>query len=1434
MHMTPEAKGRLSDTIRVLRTRLLEELHSATESAYRMSVRARDAGLAQAARVGRARLEAWVDEQVRTEAARGERQRTPDAFRREVEKQAAYTLLNRLVILRLLEAADLRHPRVLIGGWESSAYKDFRELAPALVEGDDSEGYAFLLQLIFEDLATDLPGVYGPAGVADLVPVPAHTLRHVVDTLDDRGLESCWTDDMTLGWIYQYWNDPEREAINERLNAGGKVEPYEIASKTQMFTERYMVDWLLQNSLGPMWLAICRKNRWTAAVEADGTLQRLEGRRIQWRAKREAGEAALTDLMPLHTESERRWAYYVPQPIPDDAVTHAPASVREMKILDPAVGSGHFLVVAFDLLMALYREEARHRGEVGDDRWSDRASVERILESNLHGIDLDPRAVQIAAAALWIKAQQTCRDACPARLNLVASNLRLASLPDDDPALVELRIEVERETGIPAILTDTVVHALRGADYLGSLLKIDAAVDQAIESHEAATGAPIGVPTQGSLLTGHAPQQQRIALAPEEVKSSLLDRLEGFLARHTSGDDLGLRLRGEQLAAGVRFVRMVREGTYDLVLGNPPYQGISKMQDTAYVRAQYKRSRHGRNKTEVGPKDLYAAFLERSLDLARSGGTSALLTMRNWMFLKQYVDLRTWLLKDFDLRALGDFDRGAFEEVPDEVVSVVVSVFRKAAPIGAESIALQPTALDDRSRDSERTQRKRAAALCGVGRFQFAVSRSLAVKMAPLVYWWDERAFDIFIRTPKLGEVSVIRQGIATADDPRFLRQIWEVMPFNIPIHPSLGWRVRDGWAPYITGAASLSWIQAPTQVINWKLGGAEVAHFEGSRFGRGANEYFSRGIAFSMIGNSFDGRAHRVPSIFGAKGSSVFHDDVPSVLCLMNTRKARKTVEDLNPSVSFTSGDVARIPLMRVAGADSIFSALENAFTEHESHREPSVECRLIGPSPWRHAQEWAQLAVDRAEGERLPDYEPAYDSEAATDHVSFALGVALGRFGSKGDGVLDPAKSDLSHALPGGILFLDGTLDSIDLRDGLGHACAEPLIAAWAAHGASIIAGTDLRSYLRTKFFSDVHSSMYENRPIHWPLSSEKKTFVAWVTIHRWSADTLHVLLADHLYTPCLARLEGELADLRDARLGADRRVAGVAEKRFDKVQKWRDELLQFIEAVEQCAEKGPPPTDAKCPARDADARYVPDLDDGVMINSAALWPLLLPQWKAPKKWWKELARAQGKKDHDWSRLAMQYWPARVDEKCGQDPSLAVAHGCFWKYHPARAWAWELRQQDEIGQHFRIEEVPYRGDGDGHEAHRANYLREHPSEALHATEREAIRRRRKQKQPIRELRLLEPGLWLEIPEECWDLELRVSERQGDEFRLLAPDEPTARAAFEQAHPELLLARQQLLASLTSPTDLLDEGDEEDDEEEEADEDVELTEDDVSEEENG
>ncbi len=115
--MSPEAKSALSSTVRGLRTRLLDDLHDATEAAYRLSVRARDAALSEAAGARRARLDAWLDEQVR--AGAGRRGREHAHFLREVEKRAAYTLLNRLVLLRLLEGMGLRRVPVLTGGWES-------------------------------------------------------------------------------------------------------------------------------------------------------------------------------------------------------------------------------------------------------------------------------------------------------------------------------------------------------------------------------------------------------------------------------------------------------------------------------------------------------------------------------------------------------------------------------------------------------------------------------------------------------------------------------------------------------------------------------------------------------------------------------------------------------------------------------------------------------------------------------------------------------------------------------------------------------------------------------------------------------------------------------------------------------------------------------------------------------------------------------------------------------------------------------------------------------------------------------------------------------------------------------------------------------------------------------------------------------------------
>jgi hypothetical protein len=921
MTMTADAKQALKDTVQSLRGRLLADLHDATESAWQMGVRVQNAALDEGTRATRATFESWVAEQVRTQAApatparakraRGRRraaaeeadaplaedvtatatlaparsrravagsERTADDFRREAEKLAAATLLNRLVMLRLLEAPGpdgtppMRVPAVVTGGWESRGYRDFRELTPTLVRGDATEGFLFLLKLVYADLAMELPGLYGDAGVADLVPIPPATLRHVIEALDDAQLASCWTDDMTLGWVYQYWNDPDRKAIDDKINAGGKIEPHEIASKTQLFTERYIVDWLLQNSLGPMWLAICKKHGWMPDVEADGTLANLETRRVEWRAKRDAGEVSPTDLMP--------------QPLSDDAVAKAPESVRDLKIIDPAVGSGHFLVVTVGLLWALYREEARHRGLADHPEWSDKAIVERILEYNLHGIDLDPRAVQIAAAALWFAGRQISRDARPRRLNLVASNLRLASLPDNDPALVKLRAEVERDIGMPGDLVDSIIQSLRGADSLGSLLRIDRAVDEAIARHEKAVADRPAEVQRG--LFGDEPQparQPKFEFDATAIRRSLLDRLEAFLSRHTGSDDLGLRLAGQQLAAGVRFVRIVREGAYDLVVANPPYQDSPKLAETAYLGMAYRD----------GKRNLYAAFLLRGLEFARDHGRSAMLTIRDWMFLKQYSSLRETLLGQSRVLAIGDFERGAFETILDEVVTVAATVFLKAAPSG-DGVALCPTPRDDRSRDNDRTARKRAATLCQCGLNTFAANALRAVPEWPLIYWWTPAFIQQYVATPKIGDISPVRATQGLYNNSRFIRMWHEVHLSDLCTSPRPN--APATWVPFINGADGAAWFEPLRLCVPWRFHGMQpkvlMSHVTGSEVYRYANEqHFFRpcGIAFSQIGNDFRARVARYAGTFGDKGRTLFARDPATTLCVMNSRLGRDTM---------------------------------------------------------------------------------------------------------------------------------------------------------------------------------------------------------------------------------------------------------------------------------------------------------------------------------------------------------------------------------------------------------------------------------------------------------------------------------------------------------------------------------------------------------------
>lgn len=1221
MTLTPRARRLLAEVVRGtpqapesgLRSRLERALHDEVERAYRLSIPLAEAGLDEARRALRARLEARLRE--RTGSASPGAAALTEQLRR-AETAVAASLLVRLVLLRQREAFGLARPPVATGGWSSKGYLEFRELAPALC-ADDSEGYGTLLGLVFAEQEAEITGLAGDEELAGMLPVPAAALRELVERLDDPALASAWTDDTTLGWVVQFWVDPERREIDARLDAQGKLPPEDVPAKTQVFTDRYIAEWLLQNALGAAWRAICQRRGWPCHL--DGALSSL---------RRHRADGAPLDALAW------RWRYLLDRPVADDAVAGAPDSVGELTLLDPACGSGHFLVLAFDLLVDLYREEARHTGvSLGD-----REIAESIVERNLHGVDLDPRAVQVAAAALHLKAKTLSPAARPRATHVAAPLAGATALASSD--LAACREALGLGPGDVDGQPDELLSSLAGVERHGTLWK----------------GAP-----------------------------ALVDRLSGA---HAASDG-----RCPRLLEGLRFLRLCRPGAYHLVVGNPPYFGTQSLADTAYLDRHYPASK----------ENLCTAFLERAVELVRPGGQVAFVTARNWLYVSQLAKFRSRVFRAAPPECAADLGLGAFDALPG--VDAMMLIARRGAAADAECVVVDARegSADDKS-----------AAL----RLAAPLHRTSAASLArlpgsPFVYRWTPAIVDEYLGRPRLGEVAPVRVGMKTSDNLRFLRRPWE-----LPAAEARAAMQADAglcWVPYVKGAAGKAWIEPLADAIDWRDGGLGVRVALDELYAQspqGERHFFQRGVAFSTIGRTFVARAHRYASLFDVAGSSVFPPDVATTVCLLNSRYAREIVESLNPTVNFQVGDVARVPYRPDPRAAPVFGVLEDAFAEHEAADELGPAFVRPGPSAWGSAQSWAARIVDSDPSEGLPAHAPVVEPAALFARLSFAVGVALGRFGARGEGWLDASAGE---GLPGGVLFLSAR--GGDVRgDSLDHPACAPLAAAWAEGASALGEGDDLRTYLRRSFFA-AHKRHYENRPIYLPLSSARKSFVALVSIHRWTDDTLNLVLADHLL-PEQRALAGEQEDLQRARADARGPSAAASERRLVEVRRLLDELGDFIGKVTEVATVGPPPCDPRAPRREVDAPYRMHLPDGVMVNSAALWPLVEPMWRDPKKWWGALAAARGPKgaDYDWSRTAARYFPARVAAACAGSPVVAVAHGCLWRLHPESAWKWELRLQHEHHPEYRI------GEPGADEARRA-WLAAEPRAAEEVREKERRR---------------------------------------------------------------------------------------------------------------
>ncbi|MEM2097382.1 MAG: hypothetical protein QXI70_04425, partial [Methanothrix sp.] len=566
---------------------------------------------------------------------------------------------------------------------------------------------------------------------------------------------------------------------------------------------------------------------------------------------------------------------------------------------------------------------------------------------------------------------------------------------------------------------------------------------------------------------------------------------------------------------------------------------------------------------------------------------------------------------------------------------------------------------------------------------------------SPWVYWITPGLRRLFLELPKLGEVAQPRQGLATADNFRFLRFWWEVGASRI----AFGCRSHDDarasgkrWFPYMKGGSFRRWYGNQEYVVNWAKDGSEIKNL-GVEAGRVASRpqntefYFRRGVTYSFLTSSiFSARISPGGFIFDVAGSSLFPDDVSLVLAVMNSSFAAYALKLINPTVNFQVGDLARLPIptrsserlerlveraIALAQADAAedettfdfiappwTGSLEDTITEiwlrHESLQD--VE-REIDEEVYRlYAISEEDRRAIEAELEGADEEQCEIDEEElALRWIDYCVGIVMGRFSpgvphALGRGRFSPERAErlLSLADKDGVATLDE-----GHQDDLARKVWEALEIALGEHGASEIIETALgeghpemllRDYLKRDFWKR-HLQQYRKRPIYWLLQSPNRSFSVYVFHERATRDTLPLILGMRYVAGRINQLRNRIIETQKEMESAEGRARRTLEKHLDNLSDMLSDVEEFEKRIRRVLELRN--------ERGETVGWAPEIDDGVMLNLAPLRELI--PWSEPEKFWRELEEGR----YDWSRTAMRYWPDRVLEKCRRNRSYAIAHG-------------------------------------------------------------------------------------------------------------------------------------------------------------------------------
>ena len=1139
-----------------------------------------------------------------------------DGFTQAIE-QAAYSWFNRLCAIRYMEIHGyLDHGRrVLSGaGGEAGQFQILEECLEVDLPGldtarvrelkldgtQDETLYRELLLAQCHALHDAMPFLFEPLDDASELLLPNNLTKtdSLIRELVEAIPEADWQDVEVIGWLYQFYISEKPDQV-----IGKVVKSEDIPAATQLVTPNWIVQYLVQNSVGRQWLQTYP----ASTLKAE---------------------------MPYYIEPAEQEPEVQAQL---DAITPASLDPETIKVLDPACGSGHILVEAYNVLKAIYEERGYRTRDI----------PKLILENNLFGLDIDDRAAQLAGFALLMKAREDDRRILTRNVRLNVLAMQSSQHLDANTLWRDLNLTGDWHQGQSQSLFDSEQQDLSSNDATYKLIA------DLIERFQDAK-------TFGSLIE-----------VPSEWEAPLKALLEELTELSNSGDMM-------QKAAAQRLVHIVQQAwvlaqRYDAVVANPPYMGSKGMNKALkdYAKNAYPNSK----------SDLFACMKERSYELLVSNGLSAMIIMESWMFLSSYGAFRNRLLKEktiLDLVHMPYNGRGRTPLGINFGTSASISLNEYIPRLKGHFSCLRFYEIDQNGIplqfpfDNERHT-------------NIIIDDFKKIPGSPVAYWLSEGAIQAFSKSKKIKDVMPAAVGLQTGDNSKFVRYWYEVdfdkIGFEVDSADDTA-DLRFKWYPYNKGGDFRKWYGNQDFVVNWENNGEEIRNFKdgnGSLRSRPQNtkNYFKPSISWSDVtSGDVSFRYYDKGFIYDVTGMSAQSESkelMKKVLALCNSCVISWVVKSLNPTLHFQAGNYHSLPYIDAAvhgvSSDLVDQcinlslkdgvAYETSFSfKYNPLLENSEQGAFLNYFEWR--KECSQVAEKLRDLEILnnkyflskyslekevepevsynkislngnPHYryggnrseeelETLLQCDTLKELVSYAIGCMMGRYSLDKPGLIlasqgEAVRDYLAHIPEPSFAPDDNAIipltDQEWFPDDATNRFRNFVRTAWGdehlqenldfvaeslcLHAIKPKKGEaaleTIRRYLSTQFFKD-HLRTYKKRPIYWLFSSGKqKAFECLVYLHRYNESTLAEMRTDYVIplTTKLASYVEKLEQDKDASTSAAE--AKAIEKELSKLYKQQTELNTFDEKLRHYA----------------DQRISLDLDDGVKVNYGKFGDLL-----------------------------------------------------------------------------------------------------------------------------------------------------------------------------------------------------------------------------------